>query len=118
MISLLTERRMRHTRIVPATFMEITDVRVRPARNNEEVSRFRGTASITIDDCFVVHDISIIETAPGKFLLGMPSKRDHEGRFRDTAHPLNSETRERLTEAVVKAYKEKFLENTDAPGTV
>ena len=39
--------------------MKIGDVRIREVRNTD--GKLKAVASITIDDCFVVHDIKIFE---------------------------------------------------------
>ena len=62
-----------------------------------------GIASITIDDCFVIHDIKIIEGKESLF-IAMPSRKTKEGEYKDIAHPINSETRQMLSDAVLKAY--------------
>lgn len=85
--------------------MNITDIRVRKVDRD---GKMRGMASITIDDSFVVHDIKIIEGEKGLF-IAMPSRKAHDGEYRDIAHPINSETRERIQSAVLRAY-----ENVDA----
>lgn len=82
-------------------FLQITDVRLR--RVNVE-GKMRAIASITINDSFVVHDVRIIEGSKGLF-VAMPSKRTADGEFRDIAHPINSETREIIQEAVISAYE-------------
>ena len=74
--------------------MNITDVRVRKV--NDE-GKMKAVVSITFDDEFVVHDIKIIEGQNGLF-IAMPSKKMGEGDFRDIAHPLLSETRNRIKE--------------------
>lgn len=80
--------------------MDITDVRVRKL-NGE--GKLRAVVSITIDDVFVVHDIKVIEGDTGLF-IAMPSKKAADGMFRDTAHPINSETREYLKKTILDAY--------------
>ncbi len=81
--------------------MNITDVRIRKL---EDSGKRKATASITIDDCFVVHDLSIIENEKGTF-VAMPAKKNQKtGEFMDTAHPLNNETRKQITKAVLDAY--------------
>ncbi|MHA6252908.1 septation regulator SpoVG [Oceanobacillus sp. CAU 1775] len=80
--------------------MEVTDVRLR--RVNTE-GRMRAIASITLDEEFVVHDIRVIDGNNGLF-VAMPSKRTPDGEFRDIAHPINSGTRNKIQEAVLKAY--------------
>ena len=81
--------------------MEVTDVRLR--RVNTE-GRMRAIASITLDDEFVVHDIRVIDGNNGLF-VAMPSKRTPDGEFRDIAHPINSNTRNKIQEAVLEAYR-------------
>ena len=61
---------------------------------------------VTLDDCFVVHDIKVIEGADGPF-IAMPSRKTNNGEFKDIAHPLNTETREELRAAILAAYDEE-----------
>lgn len=82
--------------------MKITDVRVRKIRSE---GKMKAVASITIDECFVVHDIKIIEGHNGLF-VAMPSRKVGETDFKDIAHPINSETRSMLQELIFKAYHE------------
>ncbi len=81
--------------------MEVTDVRLR--RVNTE-GRMRAIASITLDQEFVVHDIRVIDGNNGLF-VAMPSKRTPDGEFRDIAHPINSNTRNKIQDAVLEAYR-------------
>ena len=87
--------------------MNITDVRIRMAENT---GKLKAVASITFDDVFVVHDIKIIDGQNGLF-IAMPSKKIGEGDFRDIAHPLTSETRNEIKDAILGAY-EKALRET------
>ena len=80
--------------------MNITDVRIR--KINEE-SKMKAVVSITFDDEFVVHDIKIIEGQNGLF-IAMPSRKMGEGDFRDIAHPLVSETRNKIRDAIFAEY--------------
>ncbi|MCX7571977.1 septation regulator SpoVG [Tumebacillus sp. DT12] len=80
--------------------MQITDVRLR--KMNTE-GRMKAIASITIDHEFVVHDIRVIDGNNGMF-VAMPSKRTPDGEFRDIAHPISSETRKKIQDAVLDAY--------------
>ncbi|WP_112179123.1 MULTISPECIES: septation regulator SpoVG [Paraliobacillus] len=80
--------------------MEVTDVRLR--RVNTE-GRMRAIASITLDQEFVVHDIRVIDGNNGLF-VAMPSKRTPDGEFRDIAHPINSNTRAKIQDAVLEEY--------------
>lgn len=84
--------------------MKITDVRVRLVK--KEDSKLKGVASVTFDECFVVHDIKIIEGNEGYF-IAMPSRKTGEGEFKDVAHPIKSETREELIKAIFAAFEEE-----------
>ncbi len=84
--------------------MEITDVRIRKI---SEEGKMKAVVSITFDDEFVVHDIKIIDGQNGLF-VAMPSRKMGEGDFRDIAHPLVSEMRERIKNAIFAEY-EKIL---------
>lgn len=83
--------------------MKITSINVR--KEEKENSRMRGKASVTIDDCFVIHDIRIIEGNDGLF-IAMPSRQKANGEYRDVAHPINQETRKMFQDEILKAYKE------------
>ncbi len=82
--------------------MEITEVKVYPV--NEE--RLKAYATITIDNCFVIRDLKVILGHEGLF-VAMPSKKRKDGQFRDIAHPLNQETREKIENMVFDAYKKE-----------
>src|SRR5688572_1034688 len=82
--------------------MKITEVKVFPV--NED--RLKAYVSITIDDCFVIRDLKIINGTGGLF-VAMPSKKRKDGQFKDIAHPLNQETREAIETAVFAAYEDE-----------
>ena len=52
--------------------MEITEVRIKLMEDSED--RLRAFCSITIDHCFVIRDLKIIEGANGPF-VAMPSRK-------------------------------------------
>ena len=80
--------------------MQITDVRLRKV-NSE--NRMKAVASVTFDNEFVVHDIKVIESQDGLF-IAMPSRKTPNGEFKDIAHPINPETREKIQKAILEAY--------------
>ena len=82
--------------------MNITEVRVRLIKKDE--GKLKAVASVTIDDCFVVHDVKIIEGSEGCF-IAMPSKKTPDGEYKDIVHPLNPETREMLGKRVLAEYE-------------
>ena len=82
--------------------MKISDIRIRLVDKDD--SKLKAVASITIDDCFVVHDIKIIEGKEGYF-ISMPSRKTPDGEYRDIVHPINTETREQVVAEVLKAFE-------------
>ncbi|MHB1660683.1 MAG: septation regulator SpoVG [bacterium] len=80
--------------------MQVTEVNVFPV--NEE--KLKAYVTITFDNCFVVRDLKIINGKDGLF-VAMPSKKRKDGTFKDTAHPLNNETRDMIETAVLAAYE-------------
>lgn len=108
-MSLLTNRTTLATYRIKrkaVTIMDITDVRVR--KINDE-GKMKAVVSITFDDEFVVHDIKIIDGQNGLF-IAMPSRKMGEGDFRDIAHPLVSETRNKIKQAIFDEYDRVLAE--------
>ena len=87
--------------------MEITEVRVFPV--SEE--KLKAYVTITLDHCFVVRDLKVIHGNSGLF-VAMPAKRRKDGTFKDIAHPLNSETRERMEKAILAEYDREVGKGT------
>ena len=85
--------------------MQITDVRIRKI---EKEGKMKAVVSITIDDEFVVHDIKVIEGDKGLF-IAMPSKRIGE-EYKDIAHPLNIQTRTKISDSILAKYNESVNE--------
>ncbi len=90
--------------------MTIGDVRIRQVRHTD--GKLRAVASITIDDCFVVHDIRIFER-DGAFFVAMPSRKASDGTYKDIAHPLNTETREYIQTVILDRYAAFLKESAD-----
>lgn len=89
-------------------YMQITDVRVRKVAKE---GKLKAVVSITMDEEFVVHDIKVIEGEKGLF-IAMPSKKALDGEYRDIAHPINSETRDRIQGIILEKYEEVLREET------
>ena len=81
--------------------MNVTDVRI---RKMDKEGKLKAVASITIDDCFVIHDIKIIEGDQGLF-IAMPSRKAQDGTYKDIAHPINSQTRTDLQNLILDRLK-------------
>lgn len=90
--------------------MQITDVRVRKVTKE---GKKKAVVSITLDNEFVVHDIKVIEGEKGLF-IAMPSRKAADGEYRDIAHPINSETRERIQSIILEKYEIAALESEEA----
>ena len=80
--------------------MNVTDVRVRKIIPD---GKMKAIVSITLDDMFVVHNVKVVEGRNGLF-VAMPSIKTPDGEYRDIAHPINSEAREAIQNAVLDAY--------------
>lgn len=85
--------------------MKITEVRV-SLRDDEKLRAF---VSITLDNCFVIRGLKIIQGNRGMF-VAMPSRKRPDGSFQDLAHPINNETRRWMEEEILTAYRHE-LEN-------
>jgi len=90
--------------------MDITQVKV--FRVEEE--RLKAYVSIVLDDCFLVSDLKVIQGPNGVF-VSMPSKRKKNGEFKDIAHPLNRETRERMEKRILSEYERIRTEPAATP---
>jgi len=85
--------------------LKITDIRIRLITNEE--NKLKASASITIDDCFVVHGINVLEGREGLFVR-MPRRKTPEGEYKDIAHPINTPTREEINKVVLAKYEEEL----------
>ena len=83
--------------------MKITEVKVYPAKDS---GRLKAYATIVFDNSFIIRDLKVIEGNKGYF-VSMPSRRRKDGSFRDIVHPLNSEMRQQIEEAVIAQFKEE-----------
>ena len=81
--------------------MTITDVRIRKIAAE---GKMKAIVSITFDNEFVVHDIKVIEGQNG-LIIAMPSRKTPDGEFKDIAHPINTDTREKIQSSILKAYE-------------
>ena len=81
--------------------MQITDVRIRKIAAE---GKMKAIVSITFDNEFVVHDIKVIEGQNGLF-IAMPSRKTPDGEFKDIAHPINTDTREKIQSSILEAYE-------------
>ena len=86
--------------------MDITDIRIRRVSAD---GKLRAYVTVTFEDCFVVHNVKVIEGKNGAF-IAMPSRKTKTGEYKDVAHPINSEFRGLLQKRILEEY-EKSLED-------
>jgi len=82
--------------------MRITEVRV----SLRDDAKLKAFASITLDDCFVIRGLKIIEGKDGTF-VAMPSRRRKDGEYQDIAHPINTEAREEMERIILDEYRKE-----------
>ncbi len=81
--------------------MEITDIRVRRVAAE---GKLKAYVTVTFDDCFVVHNVKVIEGKTGVF-IAMPSRKTKTGEYKDVAHPIHSDFRNDLQFRILQAYE-------------
>ena len=94
--------------------MQITELRIRKV---EDEGKLRAYVTVTFDNCFVVHNVKIIEGKTGLF-IAMPSRKTASGEYKDVAHPISPEFRNELQETIISEYnaghvEEGIAENED-----
>ena len=80
--------------------MEITDIRIRKVASE---GKLKAYVTVTFDDCFVVHNVKIIEGKSGIF-IAMPSRKTRAGEYKDVAHPIHPEFRAELQKKILDVY--------------
>ena len=81
--------------------MNITDIIFRKTFDS---GKLRAIASITLDGCFAIHEIKVIQT--DHLFIAMPCRTDTYGVTHDIAHPIGGAARHELESAIIGAYKE------------
>lgn len=85
--------------------MEITDIRIRKINPD---AKMKAIVSVTFDNSLVIHDIKVIEGAE-KLFVAMPSRKTPEGEFKDIAHPINIEMRDKLERGILEKYQTALI---------
>ena len=80
--------------------MEVTDIRVRKVTSE---GKLKAYVTVTFDDCFVVHNVKIIEGKTGVF-IAMPSRKTRTGDYKDVAHPIHPEFRAEMQQKILNKY--------------
>lgn len=79
--------------------MKITSVKVR--KTFDTAGALKAIVSVTLDDALAIHDIKVVEVN-GRTIVTMPAVKGNDGEFRDIIHPINSQLRTELTDAVLE----------------
>lgn len=90
--------------------MQITEIRIRKV---EAEGKLKAYVTLTFDNCFVVHNVKIIEGKTGLF-IAMPSRKTSSGDYKDVAHPISPEFRTELQEKILAEYEAGHFEEADA----
>ena len=92
--------------------MQITDIRIRKVSSE---GKLKAYVTVTFENCFVVHNVKVIEGKTGVF-IAMPSRKTKTGDYKDVAHPINSDFRSELQQKILSAYQTMGddVETTDA----
>lgn len=80
--------------------MQVTELRIRKVTSE---GKLKGYVTVTFDNCFVVHNVKIIEGKDGLF-IAMPSKKTATGEYKDVAHPISPEFRTELQNKILDEY--------------
>ncbi len=86
--------------------MEITDIRVRQMTSD---AKMKAVVSVTFDNCFVVHDIKVIE-GTDKLFIAMPSRKTPDNEFKDIAHPITPEMRDIISSSILEKYHSTMVQ--------
>lgn len=83
--------------------MNITNVEVKKLNNT---GRLKGVATLTIDNGFVIHNVKILAKKDNEnsYFISFPNRKNKAGNFEDLCHPINIETRNEITEAVLNEF--------------
>ena len=81
--------------------MNITDIIFRKTFSD---GKLRAVVSITIDGCFAIHEVKVIQT--DHLFIAMPYRTDSHGTSHDIAHPIGEAARHEIESAIIGSYKE------------
>ena len=81
--------------------MNITDIIFRKIFSD---GKLRAVVSITIDGCFAIHEIKVIQT--DHLFVAMPYRTDSYGISHDIVHPIGGIARHELESAIISAYND------------
>ncbi|MCL2791919.1 MAG: septation regulator SpoVG [Spirochaetaceae bacterium] len=83
--------------------MEITDVRIRKVDGG---GKLKAYVTVTFDDCFVIHNLKVIDGKEGSF-IAMPSRKTKTGEYKDVAHPITPDFRSHLQDRILQEFSKQ-----------
>ncbi|MBR7064093.1 MAG: septation regulator SpoVG [Treponema sp.] len=86
--------------------MQVTELRIRKIKGEGKLCAY---VTVTFDNCFVVHNVKIIEGKNGLF-IAMPSRKTAGGEYKDVAHPISPEFRQELQDKILAEYNAGHVE--------
>ena len=86
--------------------MEITEINI----NLRDEEKLKAFVNITFDDVFVVRGLKVIQGKSGLFVC-MPSRKLNDGTYKDIAHPINNEFRQRMEQLILTRYEELLADS-------
>ena len=92
--------------------MEVTELRIRKITAE---GKLRAYVTVTFDNCFVVHNVKIIEGKTGLF-IAMPSRKTTDGDYKDVAHPISLAFRTALQDKILADYNAGHVEEGGPDG--
>ena len=90
--------------------MQITEIRIRKVAAE---GKLKAYVTVTFDDCFVVHNVKIIEGKTGLF-IAMPSRKTSAGDYKDVAHPISPDFRTQMQDKILAEYEAGNIEESSA----
>ncbi len=85
--------------------MEITDIRIRKV---EAGGKLKAYVTVTFDNCFVVHNLKVIDGKGGTF-IAMPSRKTKTGEYKDVAHPIIPDFRSQLQDKILDEFNRQEI---------
>jgi stage V sporulation protein G len=93
--------------------LRITEVRV----SLRDDAKLKAFASITLEDCFVIRGLKVIEGNNNRMFVAMPSRKRPDGKHQDLAHPIKKDMRQHIEDVVIGKYHEE-MSNGAPPGAL
>lgn len=95
--------------------MPTLDIRINSMYPPGQQGGTRAYASATIDECFAVRGIKVVEGGKDGLFVSMPSRKTVDG-YKEVCFPVTAEFRDQLHSAVLDAYQQA-LTMAQAPVT-